>query len=443
MRNKHPNIAKMSRLSIVSWLVVGSLTLPASFVNAQSASSSGAVDPGKSFSYDVSAGLLFFDELKLDTGSRAGLVAPNAPATDSTQTKRSRSLGLQYARFNGRWSATPESYLQWGLRPDALTRRSDLDSPPAIREFDTRSGSGFQQKPRVSFLDAYEMGVRRGKNLSLGAGVYEELAHRMLVYPEVLEFGMNVMFPAKASAIRMSSDLAGPESISEGLWKKGSQLQTDLYIYQGDEERAEIDGENASTYDRGASSGDPYQGAAAQLYWTISPAWQVSLFGAGGDTAIQDGKRNDFLLMLGALYVNDRLSVPMRIAAEARLRREKFNSPLSPRVPLERRALALTMIGRTFSRSCTLLGIHQGAAQSHVSTNGSQTNVTLGDQIDFGQTLEASEGLRLTFMATQERREFIDDDGSTYGAFGTRSAATRVIRRFALQLAYNFNDGGR
>lgn len=426
-----------------SWIVAGLLTVAAGIGNGQSASHSPAADPAKSFSYDVSAGLLFFDELKLDTGSRAGLIAPpSAPATDATQTKRSRSLGLQYARFNGRWAATPESYLQWELRPDALTRRSDLDNPPAVRESDTRAGTGFQQKPRISLLDAYEIGMRRGKSLTFGAGVYEELAHRILAYPEVLEFGMNVMFPAKVSAVRMSSDLAGPESISEGLWKKGSQLQSDLYLYQGDEERGEIDGENANTYDRGPSSGDPYQGAAAQLHWTINPFWQVSLFGAGGDTAIQDGKRNDFLLMLGAYYENDRFSVPVRIAAEARLRREKFNTPLSPRVPIERRALALTMIGRTFARSCTLFGIHQGAAQSHVSTNGSQTNVTLGDQIDFGQTLEAAEGLRFTLMATQERREFIDDDGTTYGAFGSRSEATKVIRRFAIQLAYNFNDGG-
>lgn len=392
----------------------------------------------KKFSYSLNLSLLLLDELRPPTVKPAAIKM--APTGDEADQKRSRGFGLEFAKFQGRWSLNETASLELGIRPDALTRRSELDSPPSTREFDTRAGNNLPQKPRISLLDTYELNLRRGESFGLAAGVFTGLAKRRISYPEVLEFGLVVPFPSKISALQATLNHPMASLARTGPSKR---VVTEAYIYQGDEDRAEIiDPGNGRPYDHGTILSDPYQGGSVYFGLLVDRRFDFGVLMGGGDSAIQDGRRNDFLLQVSGSWGEESVALPFRIHLDGRVKREKWNVPSAPRVPLEHRSMSLTGAVLLARQTSWLLGVQNGSSQRHSSSDSSLTNGTNGYQMESGVLYDFGDGLLLTGMMAQERRALADDDGSNIGAFGSRSDSTLVIRRFAMELNYFFSDGG-
>lgn len=394
----------------------------------------------KKFEYGLDLSLLMMDALKPPSigPSATFQAAPSAPS-DEGINRRARGFGLEYAKFLGRWTLGPTAYLELGLRPDALTRRSDLDSPPATREFDTRAGNDLAQKPRLSLLDTYGLYLKRGASFGLSMGVFSELIKRRISYPEVLEFGLTVPFPAKFSAAKVSLDKPLSTDARSG---PTSRVFAEAVVYQGDEDRAEfLDTEANRSYDHGTIVTDPYQGAAGYFGWAVDSHLELGCLVGGGDTAIQDGKKNDFLLQGVVSYAVEDGGLPFRVQFDGRVKRQKWNVPTSPRVPLEQRSFSLTSALLVAAQTSWLMGFHQGLMQRHSSLDQGQTSSTSGYQFETGALYDFGDGLRLTGLMAQERREF-NEDGAKTGAFGTKTDPALVIRRFAIEVNYFFHDGG-
>ena len=399
-------------------------------------------EQSRSFRYGIDTDFTYIDDLD---GFNAQGQGPSIG--DQVLRASARTLGLTKLRTELSWRYLQQSNFNVVLRPDALLDIFPADQPEDAerqrREFDSRSGTPYRQSPRIYLVDAYSLEVEMGQTFHLAVGVWERLAERVTAYKPVLEFGLVTRFLEKFAGanIHWASYKEEPDAAQE-VAKSGYTF--DFYVTQSREDRAETSRPTDDTYDEAPTS-DPYHGVAVAVTRLDGGVNRFGLLAGISDgvdertttdennTAVTTkDKRNE---IYAQLYNRTHLSfsvLPTTLAAEVRYAKEKWkDSVFEARV---QQSASLSLSTDLYQENWFLLGAHYG-----VSEPANDTEVT-GYQIDVGYMKPIRSGVRFLLMATNEYRTISTSGQPDKSGFSNARGDSSLIRRFALQVDYQFQS---
>lgn len=384
-------------------------------------------------SYDLDAALTYIDAARRPAPAMIARPEP-APAA----IEQPRVLGLKHLKLRVHWATIDGPSFSLVLRPDAANHAQAADAGSPVRETDTRSGDPYRPMPTVRLLDAYHLTIKPGTSLDLALGVFEELIADQGAYPEVLGFGLDVEFPAKFSAMRVHYQQSAKDPATAVSAPSG--LHADVYVIQGDDDRAEAQGGRDQSFDKAPVGRDPYYGAAVQFGWVAGPRFELNLLGGYGDSSVAGGRRNEVYMEAAATTLLPVLGRDLKIVLDVKDAREKWKGEELSIVGREQRSAALTTSIVTVPGFWYLLGGRFGASDRPLSeTEQDEKRAVKGFLVETGFLSRVGKGLTLEFMVNQEKRTTTDAGGDEVGAFVDDDGDHGSLRRLGLTLRYEGN----
>ena len=361
-----------------------------------------------------------------------------------------RTFGLKQLKTVFSWEALSATKLNLVLRPDAINRKngieSETNSDQQAVEFDTRAGDVYKPPATIRLLDAYQIATDQ-KELSLAVGVWEELGHSRASYTPLTQFGLTVMLPQKFSGARLGWNKYAfvPSSLEKDAAAKGAAWSLEVFVIQGDQDRAESLRRNDDTFDITPAARDPYFGGAAYIGWQHFNGIELG-FLSGVDDAKTEGIRKQEVFGQGVAVAKTSIAtLRTKMDFDARYAKETWQGGNVDVAPLAQQSASLTTSSLISDQLLTLVGIYMGQSERH--RNYDATKVMEGQDMKsvkqiFGYQLEAgfkymvSLGLDLQMLISREFREETDAAGKKQGAFGEEGDRKLVINRLGLELAY-------
>lgn len=372
--------------------------------------------------YTIDAGLIYID--RLTRPPHGGSIGPVARTSTAAALETPRTLGLDRMRIAMDWETQRSASLHLVLRPDSANRRDESASPVQPRETDSRAGDDpYRPAPTIRLLDAYQLTLKPGTSLAGSFGVFEGLALPPPAYPETLGFGLAVSLPAKFSGAR-------------GRWERApeagqGQLSAEVYVIQGDEDRAEAFGLKAGTRDSAPVARDPYAGGAAHLSWIPSQALALEFVGGYLEGADAGTRRSEVMAQLTAASKIPLSGKGLNLGLDGRYAQERWRgAPLDPRT---QHSLVLTAAWHLSNATAVLLGAMQGKTEH-------ATDSVSGFGIEAGVLRSLGQGLTLQLMLSHEKRERKTPGAPTLGGFHDADGNHGTARRMGLELSYLLND---
>lgn len=351
-----------------------------------------------------------------------------------------RALGLGRFALGVDLTLPEESKLHILLRPDVLNRSEDYS------DHDTRTGSTYFQQSKVKFVDEYYISFEYDLNLDLSFGVFEKLSPRYAAFTPLLDFGLEVRFPERFSAARIGWQQTkglGSEPQDE---RQDRGLFADIFILQGNEDRAEVESSDESTQDTAAVSEDAHLGIAGTLGYNFSDRHRFGvLLGIGkndysqevdqnGAVIEQAGKRDE---VYGQIFDSYLLKLPRfstKFSIDYRIMKEKWKSDFFVIQPRTHQSLMFSLSNQVLENVWAYTGVSYGRSKMHDDL------VVDGYQMDFGLSFNPKKNLYVSTAVAEEHRDN-KLDGATEGAYFIDGKESSMIRRFALELRYLFSKG--
>jgi hypothetical protein len=422
--------------------------VPVAYADANDFSARSASASSLNYSLDVAFTMI--DRLgRPEAGNQ--ISAPQA-ATPLSKIEQPRTLGLGYFRAVLDWHASDNTSLKVTLRPDAVMyQNSEAEVSSEIskkREIDRRAGESYRSMPSIQFLDAYQITYEMGQQhngLVISAGVWEELAPIRLSYNEILSFGLQVRFPSKFSALSLqwhSSDLLPPQAQPV----PATGFKGELFVLEGDEDRAIMRGKKRGAFDEAPVAQDPYHGVAGYLGWIPKSFLELGLLVGSLESSTYDAdeaviagaKRSDTLVELVSV-----LSLPvggrsLKLSLDIRHEQERWmGDSVSEWSTRAQQSISFTTATDITRRLWLLLGAHLGKSERPIDvTLQDQLATYSGYQGEVGLRGELAPELSLTFMAAQEYRERQEKGLASTGGFTDDSGDHKITRRLGVQLDY-------
>lgn len=403
-----------------------------------------SVSEAVQLNYDVDAALTYIDAYQ-QLPVRAALPPLSGGTTESTGQDgvfQPRTLGLRHLRIGLDWYAATSTNLRVVLRPDAVNRQienSDLMTP---REFDARSGDpGMKPLPTIRLLDAYQLTYRVGTGLIVGAGVWENLGVQSSAYPELLGFGLNVIFPAKFSGIMINwqppgaaLDTAADATASASPAAFGVRF----YAFLGDQDRAEGQNQHHGSFDTAPTARDPNQGGALVLSWRLQPELKLGFTAGYLDSAeTADGYESVFGQLTGEsvfVVAGHRNSITL----DTRYEQTHGRRPVANQMLISGTLKAATTINDDVA---AILGVNLGNSSRWSIYSSQRTNTVWlqGHQIEGGLLHDVGRNLSLQFLISREYRT-LRSGALKVGGFQDADGSKSTIHRVGFEVAYRFNS---
>ncbi len=383
--------------------------------------------------YEVDAALTY-----IDAARRPAPAAVRQPSPAPAMIEQPRVLGLKHLRVRLDWATTAGASLRLVLRPDAANHAQAADAGSPVRETDTRSGDPYRPMPTVRLLDAYQLTIKPGTSLDLALGVFEDLVSEQGAYPDVMAFGLEVKFPSKFSAMRVHYQQNAKDPVTAVASPSG--LHADVYVLQGDDDRAEAQGGRDQSFDKAPVGRDPYYGAAMQFGWIAGPRFELNLLGGYGDSSVAGGRRNDVYMQGAATTVLPLFGRDIKLVLDLKDAREKWKGDDLDIVGREQRSAGLTSSVLTVPGFWYLLGGRFGSSDRPLSdADQSEKRAVKGFLMETGFLSRVGTGLTLEFIVNQEKRTTTDAAGDRVGAFVDDDGDHGTLRRLGLTLSYEGN----
>ena len=403
-----------------------------------------SVSEAVQLNYDLDAALTYIDAYQ-QLPVRAALPPLSGGATPSTGQDgvfQPRTLGLRHLRIGLDWHAATTTNFRVVFRPDAVNRQienSDLTTP---REFDSRSGDpGMKPLPTIRLLDAYQLTYRVGTGLIVGAGVWENFGVQSSAYPELLGFGLNVIFPAKFAGIMINWQPPGgalDTAVDATASASPAAFGVRFYAFLGDQDRAEGQNQHHGSFDTAPTAHDPNQGGALVLSWRLQPEFKLG-FMAGyldsGDTA--GGYESVFGQLTGEnvfVVAGHRNSVTL----DARYEQTHGRLPVANQTLISGALKAATSINDNLA---AILGVNVGNSSRWAVYSSQRTNTVWlqGHQIEGGLLHDVGRNLSLQFLISREYRT-LRSGAQKVGGFQDADGSKSTIHRVGFEVAYRFNS---
>lgn len=447
-------------------------------IGAEQAYSSGQipdqadVQQGNGISFFTDASLTYLDAFSpkvfnrdsaMRTQAGSGLQAVASPS------EMTRTLGLRRFRTEVAWDGARDLQMHAVFRPDAVNRMQTDQVTGVVREFDDRAGDqNMPPMPQVKLLDAYDFEFRRGPNLCAALGVWQSMGIEQVAYPQVFGFGLAPLLPAKFMGTRVlvraggeltnrDSGVHGRDALAQSLEqvrvKQGASagiLTTELYIFQGREERGESWGYKASAGDRAPVSGSASPGAAVATRWRLASsgggAWaggEIALLG-GMTESIDDVGHHSQVFGQAGLGAQGQVGfVSYKGALDLRYVHDGWRRVPEPVSDLRQMSVRATAALSVYEPWWILAGGGWGKNQRWQSEALKSSASPLdGREIEGGVAISLNGALSFEFLVASEWRDFQMTDGSLVGAFtdGELSNAAaprqRVVKRMGVELNY-------
>ena len=397
-----------------------------------------AAEPAN-LNYDVDAALIYFEALR-GPHSRAGMVdgAAIAPLALASQP---HTLGLRRLALGLTWQASAAAGLHLVLRPDAVNRHDEAGGTLLpVREVDTRSSDGgLQPLPTIRLLDEYQLVLRARPGASLGFGVWSGLEPTELAYPELLGFGLKVLFPAKFSGLRLAwqplsqePDRAG----AAGAGAKSAPMTGELFLLQGNEDRAEALVLKSDSHDVAPSARDPYYGAACRF--SARPGFDLNLGLILGylDQSDAEGRYDAVFGQLSAVEDFPVAGRHGRVNLEARYLRSRGHYPVAAQTLTSASMTAAIAVAADL---WALVGIDYGKGDRWTSDRQRDTSRSLqGYELEAGVFGPVGGEVSLQLLISREFRILRDARGKS-GGFQDEAGARSGLNRIGLEVTYRLN----
>lgn len=396
--------------------------------------------------YEVFFAMDYLNEIEKPRSAKTDLLQP----LDEVGYATPKTYGLKLLKAVFSWEALSATKLNLVLRPDALNRKDEAATGMGVTqeasEFDSRAGDVYKPAASVRFLDAYQISTQH-KELSLAVGVWEDLGNSRGSYVPLTQFGLMVMLPQKFSGICLGWNKFPfvPSSLNEENGDQQTRLSFEVFVIQGDQDRAESLKRNDETYDVTPTAKDPYFGGGAYVGWQPFKNIEFGIL-SGVDDSKAEGVRKQEVFGQGVIVAKSVIvKLPTKIDFDARYARETWQTSGSAIAPLSQQSASLSSSSLATEKLFSLVGIHMGRSERH--RNYDPTKVMEGQDMNsvkqiFGYQLEAgfkyvvSSGLDVEMLISREFREETDAAGQKQGAFGDEGDKKHIINRLGLELAY-------
>lgn len=394
--------------------------------------------PATVFSSDIDFALMYVDGF---TRPSAGAVHPGddhyaiqAPVANSGE----RGLGLRHARASFALESLGSSKLVVVIRPDVAAHAADT----AVTELDTRAGDVYRSMPEIRLLDAYQLTMRPGTGMSVGVGVWEQIAVPSLAYPQILQPGLDVFLPVKFSGLRLRWNKYQPyDPASQSQRLRG--IVSDFFVIQGDRDRVESRVYNKDTDDDAPGASDPHYGAAASFQWIPSDSWSLMLTGGSLSADAAAGSAGNVSEVFAEVNAMLRLQSVMRgLTTSFQLKQSKETFRDTPAALDDRlnQSVALLISAGIVSGTSVLTGFSYGFGEWPADeAQPSDNSEFSGHQFEIGVLNEVGKDLYLQAMLAQENRTRKDPGGAEIGGFADGDSRQRSVRRLGVQLSYQMS----
>lgn len=371
-----------------------------------------------------------------------------------------RAFGVSEALVRLHWNTSSGTFLAMTLRPDALSVPTTVtESGEAVRrEIDRRIGDVYRPAASVKLLDAYAVGLRPGglqSSLEMSVGVFDGVAARRAAYSEVLEFGLNVVFPRKFSGAKMDWFSSPNTGESAERW------HFQVTALHGDDDRADNVQKSSRTLDEGSAAKDPYSGGALWFGKNSKGGTALSygvLFGFG-DHRQQFSKADSpsvseeyftkrsetytaFQVNSGFGSVSEEFGTHrFQLALDLRLAKDSFTDlkvdGIQTKVtPLEQKSIGLTSSTELAKKTRLLGGIHLGTAELHDSETSAEKVSVQGYQADLGVLYGVDRNLDISLLGAMEHRSRKSSKNSDSSGGFVADQSRKEMKRIGLSLRF-------
>ncbi len=380
--------------------------------------------------------LFYTDGISRPAPSAIGVYSNAAHVPDSMHAER--GLGLRHAKIDMSLENQNSSKLYVLLRPDAINTRSDV-ATETPRETDTRAGDVYRSAPDIRLLDAYQISIRPGTGMSMSVGVWEMLSIPALAYEQILQPGLDVLMPAKFSALRLRWTKLQPVDPAN-VEKRQKGFVSDFYIVQGDRDRVEKNSGSRSADDHAPGANDPHFGGALVINWLPADQWSLQV--TSGSLTAEDaaGKVNDVFRELNAIWRYSGILHGLTSSLLVKQSKETFrDTAASIDDRLNQSASVLIALGVVPGTSL-LTGVSFGKGEWPEEELKPFDNADFdGSQFEIGFQNSPGKDLLLQGVLVQERRLRKEPGTPEIGGYATADGRSREIRRLALQLSYQMS----
>ena len=419
-------------------LISGSRSAPAAVLRSTSASEAIQLN------YDVDAALTYIDAYQ-QLPIRAALPPLSGWATQNTEQDgvfQPRTLGLRHLRIGLDWHAATSTNLTVVFRPDALNRQFEKGDLTPPREFDSRSGdSGMKPLPTIRPLDAYQLTYRVGSGLIIGAGVWENFGIRSSAYPELLGFGLNVIFPAKFAGIMVNwqPPSAALDTAAEATASVlPAAFGVRFYVFLGDQDRAEGQNQHHGSFDTAPTARDLNQGGALVFSWRLQPELKLGFMAGYLDSADTAGGYDSVFGQLTGESIFVVAGHRSNITLDTRYEQTHGRRPVANQILISGALKAATSISDDVAAT---LGVNLGNGSRWAVYSSQRTSAVAlqGHQVEGGFLHDVGRNLSLQFLISREYRTLrsgVQKGGGFQDAGGSKS----TIHRIGFEVAYRFNS---
>ena len=380
--------------------------------------------------------LLYTDGISRPEASAIGVYNNAAHVPENIHAER--GLGLRHAKIDFSLENQNSSKLHVLLRPDAINTKSDVatDIP---RETDTRAGDWYRSMPDIRLLDSYQISIRPGTGMSMSIGVWETLSQPAVAYDQILLPGLDVMFPAKFSGLRVRWNVLQPVDPTN-VEKRQKGLVSDFYIIQGDRDRVESNYGSKTADDHAPSANDPHYGGALVVNWLPADQWSLQVTAGSLTAEDRTGKVNEVFSELNAIWRYSGLLQGLTSSVLVKQSKESYRDtavPIDDRLNQSAGVLfALGVVPGTSFLTGISAGIGEWPEDEAKPSDNAEFN---GQQFEIGFQNSPGKDLFLQGMLVQERRLRKDPGGVEVGGYDTRGGRSKEIRRLAVQLSYQMS----
>lgn len=342
-----------------------------------------------------------------------------------------RSLGLRSAYFNVHWEDFHSSVLSLGFRPDALQFKPEIpaDEP---RDFDSRAGSVYRQKPVLALLQEYHMGAVWGEQASLAYGLWDRFPMPEETYADIVEFGLAAQVPRSFTGARIHLR----RNLKDEFGVEQSHLSASAFVVQGREIRAEARTRHKRTFDVGPASENPYWGGAVTLNW-IPKFFESALLAGYEERREYDGQVKEIYGQLIGRKAFSLFSQDFSTLLDIRTSSEQWLGTTIDYPELLQLSASLFLHWSHHYGWKIFAGIHWGSSDRWFEERSDffVRQVFKGYQFDIGFVKELQKHLFASLVLSKERRYF-DNGGDNRAAFDLGSNDDE-IQRFGFELRYS------
>lgn len=383
------------------------------------------------FDYELKSQLIYID--RLNDGEFINRLNNQLDDDSDAGNSWERRLGLKLLSLDLHWRYLDSSEFHMKLRPDALLDRyKPFDDTP--RELDTRIGTSYRSKPKISLLDEYQIVIKPSDKFDITFGVFDRLEEDTKVFNSILDFALEVQHPRKFAALRLGlrervAELPTPSMQISNLYT------VDAYLFEGRGDRAESYAPADSNSELSPSSRDPYWGEAIAISYFPNEKWKLAGLLGNLDTKDREGIVNEVFASLSVGWDGIIGIVPLNIAYSGKWSHERWSQMDVSRPELEQTTHSLTAKHEMSQNLDILWGIHYGVSERHQIIDPTIRQIYRGEKLDLGFSYKLLSELVLKNITSVERRS-IKEGNNIEDVFTVDGKKKKELLRFGIELDY-------